>query len=147
MNIKVLALDLDGTLTNSEKEITKRTKEALQQASEQGVAVVLASGRPTIGIRHIAKELELDRYGGYILAYNGGRIIDCSTNQDILMRVLPMEYFPQICDIAKEFDVAMLTYDGDLQGEKPSLRRQSAKRSCQHSPDVCRPKSALTIIR
>ena len=47
-DIKVLALDLDGTLTNDQKEITPRTRAALDAALAQGVTIVLASGRPNI---------------------------------------------------------------------------------------------------
>ena len=49
-NIKVLALDLDGTLTNDQKEITPRTRAALDAALARGVTIVLASGRPTAGV-------------------------------------------------------------------------------------------------
>ena len=48
---KVVALDLDGTLTNSDKVITPRTQAALEEAARQGVRIVLASGRPTVGIQ------------------------------------------------------------------------------------------------
>ena len=57
--IKVLALDLDGTLTNDQKEVTPRTRAALDAAIERGVTVVLASGRPTAGITPLAKDLGL----------------------------------------------------------------------------------------
>ena len=70
--IKVLALDLDGTLTNSQKEVTPRTRAALDAAIAKGVTIVLASGRPTAGITPLAKDLELDKKGGCILSYNGG---------------------------------------------------------------------------
>ena len=59
MQYKVLALDLDGTLTNTEKVITPRTKAALQEAARRGVCIVLASGRPTVGNEPLARELEL----------------------------------------------------------------------------------------
>ena len=75
--IKVLALDLDGTLTNSQKEVTPRTRAALDAAIAKGVTIVLASGRPTAGVLPLAKELGLDKKGGCILSYNGGKIIDC----------------------------------------------------------------------
>ena len=52
MNYEVLVLDLDGTLTNSEKKITEPTKEALLDIQQKGKIVVLASGRPTP--RHLA---------------------------------------------------------------------------------------------
>ena len=54
MQYRVLALDLDGTLTNTEKVITPRTKAALQEAARRGVCIVLASGRPTVGIEPLA---------------------------------------------------------------------------------------------
>lgn len=47
---KMIVLDLDGTLTNQNKEITPKTKETLMRAQEQGKIVVLASGRPTYGV-------------------------------------------------------------------------------------------------
>lgn len=45
MNYKLLVLDLDGTLTNTKKEITPRNREILIQAQQQGTRLVLASGR------------------------------------------------------------------------------------------------------
>ena len=49
MSYKLIALDIDGTLTNSQKIITQPTKEALLDIQKQGFKVVLASGRPTPG--------------------------------------------------------------------------------------------------
>lgn len=113
MDIKILALDLDGTLTNSEKKISSHTKETLQRAMEDGVTVVLASGRPLVGIKPLAKELELSKYSGYILAYNGGQIIDCHTGGEVYQKVLNPERIASIYEVARKFDVAMLTYDGE----------------------------------
>lgn len=112
MKIKVLALDLDGTLTNSKKEITSYTKCILEQAMEEGVKLVLASGRPEVGIWPLAKELELNQYGGYILSYNGGKIIDCMTGTDLYANVLPMDCIPVLCDTAKKHGVSILSYRG-----------------------------------
>lgn len=72
MKYKLLVLDLDGTLTNAKKEITENTRQTLIEAQEQGIKIVLASGRPTYGIAPLANQLELQKYEGYILAYNGG---------------------------------------------------------------------------
>ena len=78
-NYRLLAFDLDGTLTNSDKIITPRTYDALMRAQEQGVRVALASGRPTYGILPLAEQLRLADYDGYILAFNGGKIVKCRT--------------------------------------------------------------------
>ena len=56
MKYQVLVLDLDGTLTNSKKEITAPTKQALLEIQEAGRTVVLASGRPINGVAPLAKE-------------------------------------------------------------------------------------------
>ena len=79
MNYKLLVLDLDGTLTNSKKEITPFTRETLLQAQEKGLHLVLASGRPTYGIVPLAEELNIKQYGGFILSFNGGKVIDLMT--------------------------------------------------------------------
>lgn len=46
-----------------------------------GHIVVLASGRPTPGILPVAKAVELEKFGGYIMAFNGGKIINAKTNE------------------------------------------------------------------
>ena len=79
MKYKLLVLDLDGTLTNTRKEVTEHTRTTLIKAQEQGLKIVLASGRPTYGIAPLANLLQLDKYEGYVLSYNGGEIIDWKT--------------------------------------------------------------------
>ena len=59
MKYKLIALDLDGTLKNSNNEITEKTKNALIKVQELGVKIVLASGRPTPGLRHEANMRDL----------------------------------------------------------------------------------------
>ncbi|MFI3170319.1 MAG: Cof-type HAD-IIB family hydrolase [Faecalibacterium sp.] len=112
-DIRVLALDLDGTLTNSEKKITPRTMAALKAAMAQGVAIVLASGRPTVGIEPVAKQLDLYRHGGYILSYNGGTIVDCKTGDILHQNEFPAPMIGTLCAFAKAQDVAVLSYNDD----------------------------------
>ncbi len=109
--IRVLALDLDGTLTNDRKEVTPRTRAALDAAAEKGVTIVLASGRPTAGISPLAKELGLDKKGGCILSYNGGCIVDCGTGETLYQRQLDAKFIPELCQFAAEQDVAIVTYN------------------------------------
>ncbi|MBQ8558366.1 MAG: HAD family phosphatase [Tyzzerella sp.] len=122
MTYEMLVLDLDGTLTNSEKKITPPTKQALIEIQQQGKKVVLASGRPTPGVLPLAKELNLQDYGSFILSYNGGRIINCATNEIIYNKTLPPSVIPTVYDIVKEFDVDILTYSDDavISGIKPN---------------------------
>ncbi|MBQ9118833.1 MAG: HAD family phosphatase [Lachnospiraceae bacterium] len=113
MNYKILVLDIDGTLTNSKKEITPATRTALLQLQENGVKVVIASGRPTPGIRKVAEELELARFGNYILSYNGAQIINCQTGDIIYQKTVPTELIPAIYDAALTHQVGLISYEGD----------------------------------
>lgn len=113
MDYKIIVLDLDGTLTNRDKIITPRTKEALMKAQEAGKIVVLASGRPTAGVEPLAKELELARFGSYILSYNGGMITNCKTGEVIFSSLLPVEANKKIMGLAKKYGVDFLTYEGE----------------------------------
>lgn len=110
MKYEILVLDLDGTLTDSEKKITPPTKEALLDIQANGKKVVLASGRPTQGILPLAEELKLKEFGSYILSYNGGKIIDCATGKTIYSRPLPTGIITRVLPILKAFPVDLLTY-------------------------------------
>lgn len=113
MNYKILVLDIDGTVTNQKKEITKRTKEAIFRLADKGVKLVIASGRPTYGILPVAHELELEKRGGYILSYNGGKILNCQTNEVIYEKTLPLHTISKIAELAKKHDCNLMSYDGD----------------------------------
>lgn len=110
MNYKMLAVDLDGTLTNNKKEITPRTLQSLLSLQQKGVKLVLASGRPVYGIIPPAKELRLAHFGGYILAYNGGQIIRCDTKQNICKKTIPTSFYPLIYQRSKEHGFIIFTY-------------------------------------
>lgn len=110
---KLLALDLDGTLTNSKKEITPHTLEVLMQAQQQGLRLVLASGRPTAGIKPLARQLQLDKFGGYILAFNGGLIIDCTTGEPIYENLLETDVYPHLYEKGNTEDFRILSYVDD----------------------------------
>ncbi len=111
MDYKLIALDIDGTLTNSRKEMTPRTRYALLEAQAQGKKVVLASGRHPLGVYPIAADLQLERYGGYIMSFNGGKIIDCSTDRTIVSKFFPREYLPDIVGVLKDSNITMITFD------------------------------------
>ena len=106
----IIALDLDGTLTNSEKIITPRTFDALMKAQREGVRLVLASGRPTFGIAALANQLQLADYGGYVLSYNGGRIIDWCEKTVIFSQVVDQKLVPILYDFAEKNQLPIVTY-------------------------------------
>ncbi|BCJ95652.1 haloacid dehalogenase [Anaerocolumna cellulosilytica] len=113
MAYEILVLDIDGTLTNSKKEITKQTEDAIMAIQERGHIVVLASGRPTPGIVPLAKKLRLSEYNGYILSYNGAKIINCKSGEVIYQKVLPKDIIPQLHAAALKHSVGIISYEND----------------------------------
>ncbi|GEK91208.1 Cof-type HAD-IIB family hydrolase [Alkalibacterium kapii] len=74
MSIKLVAIDLDGTLLNSNHEVSFENKEAIRKAKEQGVKVVLVTGRPLKAMLHILEACNLTDAGDIALTYNGGLV-------------------------------------------------------------------------
>ncbi len=79
--MKYIALDLDGTLLNSEHEITKVTKAALLNVQQSGYRLILCSGRSYNSMKSYAKELELAKNDGYIVCFNGGMAYEAATGK------------------------------------------------------------------
>ncbi|MGX7073699.1 Cof-type HAD-IIB family hydrolase [Falseniella ignava] len=74
-DIKLIALDLDGTLLTTDKKLTERTKEALKAARERGIKVVLTTGRPLKAMDFFLKELGTDDHADeYTITFNGGLV-------------------------------------------------------------------------
>lgn len=123
MSYRLLALDLDGTLTNSKKEISPATLDALIDIQKKGVKVVLASGRPTIGVLPLARQLCLNEYGGYILSFNGGCITDCKNETLVYSKLLPSAIVPPLFHIVEKYagvDILAYTEKAILSGIKPN---------------------------
>ena len=74
MSIKLVAIDIDGTLLNSKKEITPSVFEAIQDAKTAGVKIVITTGRPIAGVSKLLKELHLMDPGDYVITFNGGLV-------------------------------------------------------------------------
>ena len=72
--IKLIAVDMDGTLLNNEKHIAEVQREALKKAASAGIKVVLCTGRPLFGVLPLYKELDLSSNEGYAILNNGCEI-------------------------------------------------------------------------
>ncbi|AST93543.1 haloacid dehalogenase [Sutcliffiella cohnii] len=128
MTYKMIVLDLDDTLLRDDHTISVRTKEALMKAQENGVKVVLASGRPTYGMLPIADELDLDKYGSFILSFNGGKIINYETKEEMFSSTLPLPAIKKLYDLSQREGVDIHTYVGDeiiAESDNPYTRIES----------------------
>ncbi|NME71406.1 Cof-type HAD-IIB family hydrolase [Flammeovirga aprica] len=113
LGYKMLVLDMDDTLLTDDHIISERNKEMLLKAQDEGVKVVLASGRPTPAMLSYARELELDRYGSYIISYNGGALIDMVDESIIYSQSLTVNNIHDLYDFASKNNVDIITYSSD----------------------------------
>ena len=107
---KLIALDMDGTLLNSQKELTSRVRSAITSAKEQGIKVVLASGRPFEGMLPTLKELGLDGKDDYALTYNASLILKVACKTVINSAILTGQDAIELAQIANRLGVNILAY-------------------------------------
>lgn len=81
MAIKLVAIDIDGTLINDQREITPQTVTAIKKASAQGVKIVLCTGRPMTGVKAYLDQLGLnDSDNEFVISFNGALAQSTSGN-------------------------------------------------------------------
>jgi len=102
---KLIAIDMDGTLLNDEKKISQANYEAIQQARECGVKVVLASGRPLVGFKRYLEELNLISENDYAVAFNGALVQSAEGSKTISKIPLTLEDYKNLYKLSKELDV------------------------------------------
>ena len=87
-DIRVIALDLDGTLLDSRKRLSDRNRAALQQAADSGIEIVPATGRFYKGMPDVIRELPFVRY---VITINGAQVFDTVTGEPIYSADIPAE--------------------------------------------------------
>ena len=112
--MKLLVLDIDGTLVNSKKEITPATIAALSRWREAGNKIAIATGRPTAGVREVARAARMAEDGGYILSYNGACITDAATGEFVSGKFLPPSLPAELAAYSIDYpETGLISYEGD----------------------------------
>jgi 5-amino-6-(5-phospho-D-ribitylamino)uracil phosphatase len=107
LDIRLLAIDLDGTLLNDSKQVSAQTLEAIRGVVERGVKVVIASARPPRSVRHIYNQLGLDTWQ---INYNGALIWDEPAKRVIFHRPMSCDLVRRLVDSARaKFDSILIT--------------------------------------
>ena len=102
---KLIALDLDGTLLNSKKELTDASRAALTRAAEAGIEIVPTTGRFYGGMPEAIRSLPFIRY---VISINGAEVKDLKTGEIIYRAELPWQ---QAVDIMSMLDSLPVIYD------------------------------------
>jgi len=108
--IRLIALDLDGTLLDDQKQLSENNIQALAECARRGIQVVPATGRPADGV---PKELCAIPGVRYAITTNGGAVVDLETGRRLSQCVLSNEQALQILDIVRQYHVM---YDPYVQG-------------------------------
>jgi Cof subfamily protein (haloacid dehalogenase superfamily) len=107
---KLLAIDMDGTLLNSNKIISKGNKLAIKKAIEKGVKVVITSGRGLKGLEKFLNEVHLRGEGQYLIANNGGTIYRTSDFKCISYKGLKGRDLLKAHALSVEYGLNMIAY-------------------------------------
>ncbi len=107
MSIKLVAVDIDGTLITDDRKVTDDVFNAVQEAKKQGVKVVIATGRPIAGVTHLLEELNLKEQGDYVITFNGGLVQDTVNGQEIVKETMSYKDYMAIEFLSRQLDVHM----------------------------------------
>jgi HAD superfamily hydrolase (TIGR01484 family) len=110
MNIKMIALDLDGTTLTSKREVTQRTLDAFRRAADKGVHIVVSTGRPFTSLPDNIKEVSSIEYA---ITSNGAHINKVATGESIYDSYLSEAAVRRIAEIFETMDVQLeIFFDG-----------------------------------
>lgn len=104
---KLVAIDLDGTMLNSYGIVTENTKNTIKKLIENGVEVIIASGRPIDSIKTIAKEIGSNNY---FIAGNGALIYDIKKEEIIYEKYMSKQKVLEIIKICEENSISYNVY-------------------------------------
>lgn len=110
MQYRLLVLDVDGTLVNSQKELSPQNLTTLLKVEHAGIRIALASGRSPHGLAKLADKLDLKKWGGYLLPYNGAQIIDLQTDEVIFEKRIDPAMIPYLEKKARKNGFGIFTY-------------------------------------
>ena len=88
MAIRMIGLDLDGTLFNSRKQLTAHTRQVLERAAARGIVIVPATGRPRSGLPAVLEHLAGIRYA---VVTNGAAVYDLAEDRCIYEKYMDRE--------------------------------------------------------
>lgn len=110
MNIECCVCDMDGTLLNSRRELSEANVVALRQLQEQGVQVVLATGRTDLYVKEVAHRLQIT---APVISCNGGMVRRLTDGEVLYHKYFPQEVDRQLAAVCLEQDYDCLVYSAD----------------------------------
>lgn len=115
LDVRLIALDLDDTLLNEEREITEKNLEALKECAQKGIYIVLCSGRAEDAILPFIKKIGIGEKekGRYLIAINGCSIFDLHTREQVFCKKVESDILVRTNEIAEEWGLRSEVYTPD----------------------------------
>lgn len=110
---KLIVLDCDGTLLNSSKIITERTKNSLSYVLAKNVKVMIASARPFYRLKPILSELGINVDNQFTIAFNGALVVNNTESEVLFSRGFDYEQVKEIIEIGNLLSTRMFLYSKD----------------------------------
>lgn len=128
MNYQLLALDMDGTVLNTNKEITPKTAAAIRKALTEGYEVLFCTGRNLVEMR---KELALFPEMRYAICCSGAVVKDLKTGEALSMTTLDYDLAKRVIQAAAGMDVHIVYFIGDELYADRTVRGRMEHYNCQ----------------
>ena len=103
--IKLITIDLDGTLLDNEKKISDNNKKAIKRCHDNDIKIVLSTGRPINGVMRYLEELGLTTKNDYVICYNGAKTFNVGTNEMVLSSTIDGKIVKELYNKSKEIDI------------------------------------------
>jgi Cof subfamily protein (haloacid dehalogenase superfamily) len=123
MNIRLIALDLDGTLLNEEKRVSPRNASALSKAAQSGIKVVISSGRiypEALGVVAGLKDIAA------VSACNGGHVVELPRGEVLKAEAMAPASFRELVAILEDFGIFYSVYGSDRIFLRKGIAREHA---------------------
>lgn len=111
--IKMIVMDMDGTLLNDESKLTPYTIETLIEAQKKGIRLVLSSGRSHITLKNYSDALKMNEYGGYLICVNGLSRYNCETKEIRRLQKISLKEEKTLFDNFSKHNVEIIAVNDD----------------------------------
>ena len=151
--MKVIVMDMDGTLLNDDKKVTEYTKNVLRDMKKRGMRIGIASGRPIIGVKRTVENLGISDIIQFMIASNGAELFDVEDKEKKDFYKLDVDTIFEIIDEYEQFDLNPYVYQGEdcYAARNDSTIERAARNNhlgihlCDMKKEVTTPQSKLVL--
>lgn len=108
--IKLIAIDVDGTLLDSNRKLPKENIMAIREINKEKIKIVISTGRPYSGIESILKKLDLIRNNQYCITNTGAFVMENKSKKSIILNTLDIKDYNYLESLIKGYNLQLSIY-------------------------------------